>query len=152
TIDWAASARLSSARERDEFIVRERFAEEAPRVVIVSDRRPEMAFFRPPLPWLDKAEAMRQTVELVIQSTSLVGGFVGYVDFAEGEAYLLPPQGGRRPGGRPLGGPPRGGVAVGCFRCARRQRRRRASPPHRARQGRHPGQLRVRAFGLLRST
>ena len=96
TIDWAASARLSSARQRDEFIVRERFAEEAPRVVVVSDRRPEMAFFRPPLPWLDKAEAMRQTVELIIQSTSLVGGFVGYVDFAEGEAYWLPPQGGRR--------------------------------------------------------
>ena len=96
TIDWAASARLSSARQRDEFIVRERFAEEAPRVVVVSDRRPEMAFFQPPLPWLDKAEAMRQTVELVIQSTALVGGFVGYVDFAEGEAYWLPPQGGRR--------------------------------------------------------
>ena len=55
-----------------------------------------MAFFKSPLPWLDKAEAMRQTVELIIQSTALVGGFVGYVDFAEGEAYWLPPQGGRR--------------------------------------------------------
>jgi uncharacterized protein (DUF58 family) len=96
TIDWAASARLSSARQRDEFIVRERFAEEAPRVVVVSDRRPEMAFFAPPLPWLDKAEAMRQTTELIIQSTSRVGGFIGYVDFAEGEPYWLPPQGGRR--------------------------------------------------------
>ncbi len=39
---------------------------------------------------------MRKTVELIIQSTALVGGFVGYVDFAEGEAYWLPPQGGRR--------------------------------------------------------
>ena len=96
TIDWAASARLSSARQRDEFIVRERFAEEAPRVVVVADRRPEMTFFAAPLPWLDKAEAMRQTVELVIQSASLVGGFVGYLDFAEGEPYWLPPQGGRR--------------------------------------------------------
>ena len=95
-IDWAASARLSSARQRDEFIVRERFAEEAPRVVIVADRRPEMAFFHPPLPWLDKSEAMRNTVELVIQSASLVGGFIGYVDLAEGEPYWLPPQGGRR--------------------------------------------------------
>jgi uncharacterized protein (DUF58 family) len=95
-IDWAASARLSSARQRDEFIVRERYAEEAPRVVVVADRRPEMAFFRPPLPWLDKAEAMRRTTELVIQSTSLVGGFIGYVDYAEGEPYWLPPQGGRR--------------------------------------------------------
>jgi uncharacterized protein (DUF58 family) len=96
TIDWAASARLSSARERDEFIVRERFAEEAPRVVVVADRAPEMAFFEPPLPWLDKAEALPQTVELVIQRTSLVGGFVGDLDFADGEPYWLPPQGGRR--------------------------------------------------------
>ena len=95
-IDWAASARLSSARQRDEFIVRERFAEEAPRVVIVADRRPEMAFFGPPLPWLDKAEAMHGAIELIIQSASLVGGFVGYVDLAEGEPYWLPPQGGRR--------------------------------------------------------
>ena len=77
TIDWAASARLSSARQRDEFIVRERLAEEAPRVVVVADRRPEMAFFRPPLPWLDKAEAMRETIELIIQSAALVGGFIG---------------------------------------------------------------------------
>ena len=30
---------------RDEFVVRERFAEEAPRVVLVCDRRPEMALF-----------------------------------------------------------------------------------------------------------
>ena len=35
TIDWAASARLSYARGTDEFVVRERYAEEAPRVVIV---------------------------------------------------------------------------------------------------------------------
>jgi len=96
TIDWAASARLSSARQRDEFVVRERFAEEAPRVVVVCDRRPEMAFFQPPLPWLDKAETMRQAVELIIQSAALVGGFVGYIDMAEGEPYWLPPQGGRR--------------------------------------------------------
>ena len=45
TIDWNASARLSSARGTDEFIVRERFAEEAPRVVVVADRRPEMDVF-----------------------------------------------------------------------------------------------------------
>ena len=77
----------------DEFIVRERFAEEAPRVVIVCDRRPEMAFFRPPLPWLDKAQAMRQTVELILASAALAGGFVGYLDFADGEPYWLPPQG-----------------------------------------------------------
>ena len=45
SIDWNASARLSSALGTDEFIVRERFAEEAPRVVIVCDRRPGMALY-----------------------------------------------------------------------------------------------------------
>jgi uncharacterized protein (DUF58 family) len=96
TIDWHASARLSSARQRDEFVVRERFAEEAPRVVVLCDRRPEMAGYAPPLPWLDKAQAMREVVELVLQSTALVGGFVGYLDYADGEPFWLAPQGGRR--------------------------------------------------------
>lgn len=95
-IDWAASARLSSARQRDEFVVRERFAEEAPRVVLVCDRRPEMALHRQPLPWLDKSRAMHQTAELIIVSASLVGGFVGYLDYAEGRPFWLAPQGGRR--------------------------------------------------------
>src|SRR5918994_5603345 len=49
-IDWAASAKLSAARGTDEFIVRERYAEEAPRVLIVCDRRPAMALY--PEPWL----------------------------------------------------------------------------------------------------
>lgn len=95
-IDWAASARLSSARESDEFIVRERFKEEAPRVVLVCDRRPEMSFFAPPLPWLDKAAAMRTAAELVLESALLVGGFVGYLDYGNGEPYWVPPRGGRR--------------------------------------------------------
>ena len=96
SIDWAASARLSSARQADEFVVRERFAEEAPRVVIVCDRRPELAFYAPPLPWLDKAAAMRAVTELVVDSALLVGGFVGYLDHGSGEPYWLPPRGGRR--------------------------------------------------------
>ena len=41
-MDWAASAKLSAARGDDEFIVRERFADEAPRVVVLVDRRPSM--------------------------------------------------------------------------------------------------------------
>jgi uncharacterized protein (DUF58 family) len=52
-IDWAASARLSTARGSDEFLVRERFAEVAPKVVIVCDRRPNMEVYESPLPWLD---------------------------------------------------------------------------------------------------
>jgi uncharacterized protein (DUF58 family) len=95
-IDWAASARLSLARQADEFVVRERYAEEAPRVVIVCDRRPGMAAFGAPLPWLDKAEAMRQAAELVIDSALIVGGFVGYLDHGGGGPYWVPPRGGRR--------------------------------------------------------
>jgi uncharacterized protein (DUF58 family) len=95
-IDWAASARLSSARGTDEFIVREHYADEAPRVVIVCDRRPGMSFFAPPLPWVDKAEAMRQAARLIMESASLVGGFVGYLDHGDGDPYWVPPRGVRR--------------------------------------------------------
>src|SRR3989440_6296171 len=58
-IDWASSARLSAARGSDEFVVREHFAEEAPRVVVVADRRPAMALYPPELPFLRKDEALR---------------------------------------------------------------------------------------------
>ena len=95
-IDWAASARLSAARSADEFVVRERYAEEAPRVVIVCDRRPGMRSFEAPLPWLDKAAAMRAATELIIESALLVGGFVGYLDHGGGEPFWVPPRGGRR--------------------------------------------------------
>src|SRR5204863_1209167 len=54
-IDWPASAKLSTARGSDEFIVREHYADEAPRVVVFCDRRPALAATRAPLPWLDKA-------------------------------------------------------------------------------------------------
>src|SRR5207244_9340735 len=68
-IDWGASARLSSARGDDAFVVRERYAEEAPRVVVVCDRRPAMRLFPPGLPWLRKAEAQRTVIELGRTST-----------------------------------------------------------------------------------
>jgi uncharacterized protein (DUF58 family) len=95
-IDWAASARLSTARGRDEFVVRERFAEEAPRVIVVCDRRPQMAHFASPLPWLDKPEAMRHTVELILASAGAAGGYVGYLDYADGEAHWRQPKGERK--------------------------------------------------------
>jgi uncharacterized protein (DUF58 family) len=96
SIDWAASARLSTARGADEFVVRERFAEEAPKIVIVCDRRPEMACYRPPLPWLDKPSAMRSVVELVLASAGAAGGFVGYLDYADGEPHWRQPKGDRK--------------------------------------------------------
>jgi uncharacterized protein (DUF58 family) len=81
-IDWNASARLSSAHGADEFIVREYIAEEAPRVVLLCDRRPAMALFPRPLPWLAKPEAMRQAADLVSDATLAARGFLGYLDHA----------------------------------------------------------------------
>ena len=95
-IDWAASARLSTARDADEFLVRERFAEEAPKIILVCDRRPSMAHFGPPLPWLDKPAAMRAVVELVLASAGASGGYVGYLDFADGDAHWRQPKGERK--------------------------------------------------------
>jgi hypothetical protein len=92
SIDWAASARLSTARGTDEFVVRERIAEEAPRVVVVCDRRPEMNCYRAPLPWLDKPLALRNTYELILASAASAGGFVGYFDLADGAPFWRPPQ------------------------------------------------------------
>lgn len=84
-IDWNASAKLSSARGVDEFIVRERFAEEAPRVVVFCDRRPEMALYPPGLPWLSKPAAMVEAGRLIADSTAKARGLVGYLDYARGE-------------------------------------------------------------------
>jgi len=95
-IDWGASARLSTARGTDEFIVRERFAEEAPKVMIVCDRRPEMGYFAPPLPWLDKPGAMQAAIEIILASSGAAGGYVGYLDFADGAAHWRPPKGERK--------------------------------------------------------
>ena len=92
TIDWAASARLSSARGTDEFIVRERFAEEAPRVVVIADRRPAMSLFPDWLPWLSKPKATRIAALMIADSTVAARGYSGYLDFAEGELYWRPPR------------------------------------------------------------
>jgi uncharacterized protein (DUF58 family) len=80
TIDWKASARLSSARQSDEFIVRERFADEMPCVVIVVDRRPEMALYPSDLPWLEKRRAVRAAARILIASALSQRALVGYLD------------------------------------------------------------------------
>ena len=92
SIDWAASARLSSAHGADEFIVREYLAEEAPRVVLLSDRRPAMSLFPRPLPWLDKPAAMRQAAGLVMEATLAARGFLGYLDLGAEEEQWVPPR------------------------------------------------------------
>ncbi|HEU5213138.1 MAG TPA: DUF58 domain-containing protein [Gaiellaceae bacterium] len=84
-IDWKSSARLSSARARDEFIVRERFAEELPTVVLVVDRRPEMALYDEELPWLSKPAAMRAAARILAASAVSQRALVAYVDDATWE-------------------------------------------------------------------
>ena len=93
-IDWGATARRSAARSSDEFVLRERYAEEAPRVVVICDRRPEMLLFPRGYPWLRKREAQRGALELIRASAVEAHGFLGYLDFGEGEGepFWLPPQ------------------------------------------------------------
>src|SRR5437660_1504328 len=91
-IDWNASARLSSAHGADEFIVREYFAEDAPRVVLLCDRRPAMGLFPRPLPWRSKPEALRQAAQLVTEATLAARGFLGYLDHPGTDAHWVPPR------------------------------------------------------------
>jgi uncharacterized protein (DUF58 family) len=91
-IDWNASARLSLARGSDEFIVREHFAEEAPRVVVLCDRRPSMSVFSDGWPWLHKPEAIRHAATLIGDSAVAARGLLGYLDEGEGEKFWRPPR------------------------------------------------------------
>ena len=91
-MDWAASARLSAARGSDEFIVRERFADEAPRVVVLCDRRPSMSIRASPLRRLDKPRAIAAVLELVAASAAAARSLTGYLDHADGEPYWRAPR------------------------------------------------------------
>jgi uncharacterized protein (DUF58 family) len=97
SIDWYASARLSSARGREQFIVREHFEDEAPRVVVISDRRPSMALYDASLPWLSKPAAVAAVVDAIVVSALVARGEIGYVDVAgdHDHPYWLPPRAGR---------------------------------------------------------
>jgi len=99
TIDWRASARLSSARGSDAFIVRERHADEMPAVVLVVDRRPEMALYPPELPWLRKPDAVRVAADILVVSATNQRSLVAYLDFAThaaesaaGTPHWVPPR------------------------------------------------------------
>jgi uncharacterized protein (DUF58 family) len=99
TIDWFASARLSAARRQEEFVVRDRSADEAPRVAIVCDRRPAMGIYRSPFPWLSKARALSEATAAVAASAAAARSDVAALDYAGangrgGQPYWLAP--GRR--------------------------------------------------------
>jgi uncharacterized protein (DUF58 family) len=90
-IDWGASARLSAATGLDEFVVRERFAEEAPRVILLLDRRPAMALYPAPWPWLDKAAAQHTAARLVVESGLRSHGLVGAFELGgDGPRWIAP--------------------------------------------------------------
>jgi len=91
-IDWNASARLSLARGSEEFVVREHFAEEAPRVVVLCDRRPSMSIFPDETPWLRKPDALGQAIDVIGASAVAARGLLGYLDEADGETYWHPPR------------------------------------------------------------
>jgi uncharacterized protein (DUF58 family) len=96
-IDWYASARLSAAQGDAAFVVRERFAEEAPRVVIVFDRRPSMGLYAPPFPWLSKPAACTEIVDAIVVSALAARSEIGYVDHARSadgaaDPHWLPPR------------------------------------------------------------
>src|SRR5437763_5409697 len=92
-VDWAASARVSAARDADEFVVRDHYADESLRVVTVLDRRPEMALFPPPFPWLDKARAAAEAAALIAASTVAARGGPGLLDLAGETPVWLKPRG-----------------------------------------------------------
>jgi len=108
-MDWAASAKLSAARGEDEFIVRERYADEAPRVVVLCDRRPSMGIRASAFRTLDKPSAILAALDLIGTSAHAARSLTGYVDHAHGEAFWRPPRSERiaEPGTfeRPFGAP-----------------------------------------------
>jgi len=94
TIDWFATARLSAASGGDDFVVRDRAADEAPRVAVVVDRRPAMGLYPAPLPWLSKRDALREAAAAIVASAAAARADIAALDFAGGVAWWLPP--GRR--------------------------------------------------------
>ena len=91
-IDWAASARISAARADDHFIVRELFADEAPRVVVLADRCASMGIRSSALRSLDKPGALLAILDLVGESARTARSLTGYLDYAYGEPYSRPPR------------------------------------------------------------
>lgn len=95
TIDWFATARLSAVSGRDAFVVRDRSADEAPRVVLLCDRRPAMGIYSSSLPFLEKPRVLVEAALSIVTSAAAARSDVAAVDLADGdEPYWLPP--GRR--------------------------------------------------------
>ena len=91
-VDWHASARLSAVTGRDEFVVRETLSDDAPRVVIVCDRRPAMALYPPALPFVSKHDAVFECVAAITASARAARAAIGWCDVTAGGQTWLPPR------------------------------------------------------------
>jgi uncharacterized protein (DUF58 family) len=96
SIDWKLSGRLSSAQDADVFVVREFYADEAPRVIVLSDRHPSMGLYPVELGWLSKPNVVRQAITAIVASAHAARGYAGYLDYAgaaerAGAPYWLAP-------------------------------------------------------------
>ena len=89
-IDWKLSARLSSLRGEADFVVREDFADEAPRLVVLADRSPSMALYPAELPWLSKPDAVEAVWQVVSTTATRELGLAGYLDTAGGDGWFAP--------------------------------------------------------------
>jgi uncharacterized protein (DUF58 family) len=90
-IEWFASGRLSSAKGSDEFVVRETYAEEAPRVLVVVDRSPSMQLYGEELPWLDKAATVTVAAEAIARAAAAARAELGHADTSGGRTRVLSP-------------------------------------------------------------
>ena len=97
-IDWATSARVSSAQNTDTFVVRDYFSDESPRAVLITDRRRAMVDTPSWIPWLCKSDAIAIAAELIEESVSEARGLIGRLEFTDDLDHVrwCPPGASRR--------------------------------------------------------
>ena len=81
-IDWNTSARLSALRDTDAFVVREHYADEAPRAIVIVDHHPAMGLYPPELPWLSKPGVVRNATLAIAAAARAARAYLGYLDFS----------------------------------------------------------------------
>jgi uncharacterized protein (DUF58 family) len=79
-IDWNGSARLSAALGRDEFVVREHYAEQARGVYVAVDRSASMGLYPEASPWLSKPRAVAGCATLIAASARSESCPFGFLD------------------------------------------------------------------------
>src|SRR5438874_2629969 len=113
-IDRHASARLSAAHDSDELVVREHYAEEAAKVVLLVDPAPTMALFPEPLPWLHKPAAV-QAAAAVIGAARAISARLDQRRSSLGGGRLVQPRKRLREEGHRRRGVDEGGALGGCL-------------------------------------